>query len=75
MFNYKPLWKTLIDLNVKKSKLYSDLRLGTSVRTKINNDKYVGMGTLDKICSYLEVPIEEVIEWERDINIIRNDKR
>lgn len=71
MFSYKPLWKTLIDKNIKKSKMYSDLKIGSSVRTKINNDEYIGMETLNKICTYLNSPIEDIIKWERDIIIER----
>lgn len=71
MFKFNPLWKTLIDKNIKKSKMYSDLNISSSVRTKINNNEYVGMETLNKICAYLDVPIQEIIEWERDIKITK----
>ena len=74
MFKYNPLWKTLIDKGIKKSKFYSDLGISSSVRTKLNNNMNVGMDILDKICCYLDVPIEEVIEWERDIKITRDGK-
>lgn len=74
MFKYNPLWKTLIDKGIKKSKFYSDISISSSVRTKLNNNMNVGMDILDKICCYLDVPIEEVIEWERDIKITRDGK-
>ena len=62
MFNFKPLWKTLIDKEMNKTELAKEI--GASPRTIATMAKngYISMETLDKICTKLNCKIEDVIE-------------
>ena len=61
-FNYKPLFKTLIDRDVTKEQLRKMIGASTTTFTKINKGDYIALEVLDRICTALDVPIEAVIE-------------
>ena len=61
--SYKPLRHTLIEKGITISRLCADLDLSTAIRSKLNKDSdYVSLNTIEKICIYLDVPIESVVE-------------
>lgn len=61
--SYKPLKITLVKLDSNITELCRNLNISTSIRAKLNNDTgYVALETIAKICVYLDVPIEEVVE-------------
>lgn len=66
MFSYKPLLKTLIDKDKKKQNLKEDLGFSPATLAKISRNEYVSMEVLDKICSYLECEIQDVIEHVKE---------
>ncbi|QOT01453.1 helix-turn-helix domain-containing protein [Brevibacterium sp. JNUCC-42] len=65
-FTYKPLFKMMIDRDIKKG----DLRdfLSASTVAKMGKDEYVALEVLDKICTQLDCKIEEIIEHIPDKN-------
>ena len=63
-FNYKPLWKTLIDKNMTKTKLAEKIKINHNTLAKMSKNEYVSMETLDKICNELNCKIEDIIEHE-----------
>lgn len=65
-FNYSRLWKKLIDNNMKKTDLISDLGLSPTTLSNLSKNENVSMDTLDKICSYFNCDIEEVLEHNMD---------
>lgn len=65
MFNYKPLWKMLIDKNLKKINLQSLINCSSSTITKMTNNEYVSMDVLDRICNKLDCNIEDIIKHEK----------
>ncbi len=69
MVSYKKFQKKLIDEDVSKSKIKSDLKLSSATMAKLNSNKYVAMSVIEKICQYFDCNIEEVIEFK---NIRRN---
>lgn len=62
MFSYKPLWKTLIDRNLKKEDLRLGIQTSPSTISKMGKNKQVALDVIDRICDFLECSIEEVIE-------------
>ena len=62
MFNYKPLWKKLIDKNMTKTELKEKIGISPTTLATMGKDEYVAMSILDKICNALNCNINEVIE-------------
>lgn len=62
MISYNPLWKTLIDKNISKTKFKADCNLAKQTYTDMNQNRFVSFKTIDKICYYLNCDICDVIE-------------
>lgn len=62
MVSYKPLWHTLIDRGMKKMELVEKVKMSRATLSKLNNDHYVALEVLDRICEVLDCPIEAVVE-------------
>lgn len=61
-FSYKPLWKQLIDLNMTKKSLMSTTNISKSTMDKMGRGELVSMEIIDRICTYLQCDISDVIE-------------
>lgn len=59
---YKPLWKLLIDKDIKKTKMGEAIGISTSTLSKLNKDEYVSLDVLVRICSYLKCQINDICE-------------
>lgn len=66
MFNFNPLWKTLIDKNMKKTQLQELIKCSPTTISTMSKNEYVSMDVLDRICNTLECNIENVIEHKKD---------
>lgn len=66
MVSYKPLWHTLIDRGMKKMELVERVGMSRATLSKLNNDNYVALEVLDRICAELDCPIEAVVKIEKD---------
>ena len=62
MFTYKPLLKMLIEHNIKKTQLISLCGIANTTITKISQDKYIEMQSLDKICNYFKCQLTDIVE-------------
>ena len=62
MISYKPLLTTLVDKEMTKTKLRESVGFSKSTLTKISKNEYVSMEIIDKICQYLDCPIEDVVK-------------
>lgn len=63
MISYNPLWKTLIDKNISKSKFRIECNISKQTYADMNKDKFVSLKTINKICKFLNCNISEVIEY------------
>lgn len=66
MVTYKPLWHTLIDRGMKKMELVERVGMSRATLSKLNNDNYVALEVLDRICKELDCPIEAVVAIKKD---------
>ena len=64
MVSYKPLWHTLIDRDMKKMELVEKVGMSRATLSKLNNDQYVSLEVLDRICEVLGCPIQDVVKIE-----------
>lgn len=65
--SYGPLFKTLHDRNLKRTDLLKGLKLSASTVAKLGKNEYVSLQVIDKICSYLDCKIEEVVEHKKEV--------
>ena len=68
MFTFKPLWKTLIEKELKKTDLQEKINSSWSTITAMGKNQYISMEILDRICNKLDCKIEDVIEHVKDTN-------
>lgn len=61
-FNYKPLWKLLIDKEMSKKQLMEATGISKSTMDKMARNEQVSLDILDRICNYFNCNIEDIIE-------------
>lgn len=59
--NYKPLWKLLIDRDMKKGDLMRKASISSSTMAKLAKNDTVRTDVLDRICCTLECNIEDIM--------------
>lgn len=59
--NYDNLWKMLIDKKAKKTDLITEAKISSSALAKLGRNEYVSLVVMDKVCSYLNCNIEDVV--------------
>lgn len=64
MFSYAPLFTLLIQKGMTKTQLREAVGISTETLAKMSKDEYVAMEVLDKICTYLQCYIEDVIKHQ-----------
>ncbi len=64
MISYKPLRKLLIDKDLSCGELKDMLKISSATMAKLNSDKIVSLGIIDKICKYLNCNIQDVMQYE-----------
>ena len=62
--NYKPLWKLLIDRDLKKKDLCEMAGISPASITKMGKCGHVTTETLEKICLALNCRVEDIMELE-----------
>lgn len=62
MISYKPLWHTLLSLDMKKMDLVARGIVSRSTLAKMGRNEYIALELVDRICTELGCPIAEVIE-------------
>jgi DNA-binding Xre family transcriptional regulator len=70
MISYKPLKITLIHKGMKLTDLETEKGGPLNKRTvsKLRNDKSMNLESIERVCMFLDVPIEQVVE------VIRGDR-
>lgn len=60
--SYKPLWKLLIDKDMKKKDLCEAAGISPASVTKMGKGGHVTTETLEKICHALDCKVEDIVE-------------
>nr|WP_103241110.1 helix-turn-helix domain-containing protein [Acetatifactor muris] len=66
MITYKPLWKTLIDKDMKKMDLVEDGTVSRGTLAKMGKNQKVSLDVVERICKRLQCKVEEVIVYDED---------
>ncbi len=65
-FNFNSLWKLLIDKGMKRTDLIKVVGISASTLAKMGKNEYVAMEVLDRICTYLNCEISDIVEHVKD---------
>ena len=65
--SYKKLFNTLNRKGIKKIDLQKNLNLSPTTVAKLSKNENISLDILDKICSYLQCNIEDIISFEKNI--------
>lgn len=65
--DYTPLWKLLIDKNLKRSALCDLCGISTNAVAKMGRNERVSLRTLEKVCTALECDIGDIVRLAHPI--------
>lgn len=63
--SYKPLWKTLIDRDLKKGQLKDMAGIASSTISRMSRNEYVSLEVIEKICIALDCQLTDVLEFSK----------
>ena len=66
MISYKPLFRLLLEKNMSKTQLREAIVFSTATLAKLSKGEYVSLEILDKICTYMQCNIADVIEYVKE---------
>lgn len=61
-FSYKPLFRLLLEKDMKKTDLKAVLGFGPSTVAKFDKGENVSLDVIDKLCKYFECQPNDIIE-------------
>ena len=64
--SYKPLWKLLIDKNMKKKDLMAQANLSPTIVARMSKNLPIDGRTLERICAALQCQPGDIIEYIPD---------
>lgn len=64
MITYYRLWDYLNRKDINNRELCNATGLSPATITKMVNNRYVSVETIDKICTFLEVQPSQIMEWQ-----------
>ena len=63
--SYNGLWKLLIDKNMQKKDLSEMLNISSATIAKMGKGESVSIDVLERICSYLDCNIGDIMSFEK----------
>jgi DNA-binding Xre family transcriptional regulator len=63
--SYNGLWKMLIDKNMYKKDITSELNISSATMAKMGKGDYVSLEVLERICVYFECDIGDIMSFEK----------
>ena len=66
VISYNGLWKMLIDKNMYKKDLASELNISSATIAKMGKGESVSVDVLERICEYLNCNIGDIMSFEKD---------
>ena len=62
MISYKPLFRLLLERDMTKTQLRTEVGFSSATLAKMSKGEYVSLETIENICKYLNCRVEDVIE-------------
>ena len=64
--SYKRLFHLLIDKNMTAAELQKEAGYSANISTRLRNDTYLSLESVEKICRVLDCGIDDVVEFVPD---------
>lgn len=64
--SYKRLFHLLIDKNMTAAELQKEAGYSANISTRLRNDTYISLESVEKICRVLDCGIDDVVEFIPD---------
>ena len=64
--SYNGLWKILIDKNMQKKDLINKIGISSTTIAKMGKGEKVSLDVIERICSYFDCDIEDIISFDRN---------
>lgn len=64
--SYNKLWKLLIDKNMMKTDMVLKAGVTKNVLARLSKGEPISMGSMEKICNYLDCNIGDVMEFVKE---------
>lgn len=64
--SYKRLFHLLIDKNMTAAELQKKAGYSANISTRLRNDTYISLESVEKICQVLDCGIDDVVEFVPD---------
>ena len=64
--SYKKLFHLLIDKNMTASELQKKAGYSANISTRLRNDTYISLESVEKICRVLNCEIDDIVEFVPD---------
>jgi DNA-binding Xre family transcriptional regulator len=61
--SYKPLFRLLVERDMKKTDLIEACGLSLNVIAKFSKGEQVNMGVLSKLCEYFKCQMSDIVEY------------
>ena len=65
MISYMPLWRLLLERNLKRMDLVRKVGISTATLARISKGEHVALSVIERICSELDCRIEDVVEIKK----------
>lgn len=62
--SYKKLFHILIDRNISNAKLQQMAGYSANITTRLKNNTYVSLETIERICNALDCKVDDILEFE-----------
>ena len=62
MISYKPLFKLLLERDMTKTQLRTEVGFSSATLAKMSKGEYISLETVENICKHLDCKIEDVVE-------------
>jgi Predicted transcriptional regulator len=66
MISYKPFWKTLKARKISTYALREKYNISPNTLTRMKNNNYLSMRTIEDLCKILNCKIEDIAEYIED---------
>lgn len=62
--SYRKLFHILIDRNISNVKLQQMAGYSANITTRLKNNTYVSLETIERICNALDCKVDDILEFE-----------
>ena len=64
--SYKKLFHILIDRNISNVKLQQMAGYSANITTRLKNNTYVSLETIERICNALDCKVDDILDFESE---------